>query len=128
MSIGAKTPALKMSERVASFGREPGRSFGCRRKREEKSRRPRQRLGAGSLDIVQSHILMSSSRSSSWFRGQSCQILCECDGVPDCDGKRHQHRWEQLQRTCHLITKRHTRTATVKYRTTSTSIALSWNF
>ena len=70
---------------------------------------PRQRFGAGSLDIAQSHILMSSSRSLSWFRGQSFQILCECDGVPHCDGKRHQHRLEQLQRTCHVhvITERH---------------------
>ena len=41
--------------------------------------------------------------------GQSFQILRRCDSAPHCDGKRHQHRWEQLQRTCHvhLFTKRH---------------------
>ena len=39
----------------------------------------------------------------------SFHVLCECDDLPQCDGKRQQHRWEQLQRTCHvhLITKRH---------------------
>ena len=93
-------------------------------------------LEQGSLDTVQSHILMSSSRSLSWFRGQSFQILCECDRVPHCDGKRHQHRWGAAaadvscpfnhQTTC--LTAVATRAATVKYRTTSTSIALSWNF
>ena len=98
LSTGAKTPALEVSERVQALERVAGRNFGRRGSR-----------GAGSLGIVQSHILMSSSRSSSWFRGQSFQILCECDSAPHCDGKRHQHRWEQLQRSCHVhvITKRY---------------------
>ena len=75
-----------------------------------KSRRPRQRSGAGRLDVVQAHMLTESSRHSlSWFRGQSFQTLCGRDSDPHCGGKRHQHRWEQPWRTCHahLFTKGH---------------------
>ena len=105
LSVGAKNPAARECKLWRELQVETLVVVGA----VGKSRGPRQRFGAESLDIVQSHILMSSSRSLSWFRGQSSQILCECDSVPHCDGKRHQHRWEQLQRTCHVhsITKRH---------------------
>ena len=105
----SEDPALEVSERVQVLERAAGRNFGRRGSRGEKSQGPRQHFGAGSLEIVQSHILISSSRSLSWCRGLSFQILCKCDSVPHCDGKRHQPRRERLQRTCHvhLITKAH---------------------
>ena len=103
MSIAAKTSALEVSERVQALERAAGRNFGRRGSRGEKSRGPRQNFGAGSLEIVQSHILVSSSRSLSWFRGR------HAIAYHIATGSKHQHRWEKLRRTCHvhLINKRH---------------------
>ena len=50
----------------------------------------------------------SFRHSLSWFRRQSFRTLCGRDSEPQCCGKRHRHRWEQRQRTCHAhFTKRH---------------------
>ena len=65
------------------------------------------------VSALEQEACLSYNHTISCFRavpcGQSFQNLRRCDSVPHCDGKRHQHRWEQLQRTCHvhLFTKRH---------------------
>ena len=101
--IGAKASALAVNERAQALERVAGRNTDRRGSRESKPREPRQRFRAESLDVVEVHILMFSSRHL--FRGQSGRTLCGCHGVSHCD----QHRWEQLQRACHAhsITKRH---------------------
>ena len=95
LSIRVKNPAaLEVSERVQALERAAGRNFGRRGSRGKI---------LGTASITHCHVF----EPFVWFRGQSFQILCECDSVPHCYGKRHQHRWE-LQRMCHvhLLTKR----------------------
>ena len=101
--IGAKASALDVSERAQALERVAGRHTDRRGSRGSKSWDPRQRIRAESLDAVEVHIIMFSSRHS--FRGQSVHTSCGCKCVPHCD----QHRWEQQQRVCHShsSTKRH---------------------
>ena len=119
-----------MIEGVQVLEKVAGRNTDRRGSPGGKSQDARQRSKAESLDDVEVHILMFSSRHL--FRGQSVQTLCGCNSVPHCG----QYRWEQLQRACHApfdyqtscITTVATRAATVKYRSTSTIIAISWDF
>ena len=87
--IGAKASALDVSERAQALEGVAGRNTDRCGSRGGKSREPRQRFSAESLDVAEVHILMFPSPHS--FRGHSVQTL-----------------WMQ-QRACHdhSITKRH---------------------
>ena len=66
--IGAKASALDMSERAQVLERFAGRNTNRRGSRGGNSQEPRQRVRVESLDVVEVHILMFSSRVCSNFR------------------------------------------------------------